>query len=86
MTRSLWKNIFIDNSLVKGINKKIIKIYSRRSVIYPQYLNKKVKIYNGNKFIPIKITDNMIGHKFGEFSLTRQIYVFKGKKKIKKNK
>nr|NP_066342.1 ribosomal protein S19 [Malawimonas jakobiformis]AAG13709.1 ribosomal protein S19 [Malawimonas jakobiformis] len=84
MTRSLWKNIFIDNSLVKAVNKKIIKIYSRRSVIYPQYLNKKVKIYNGNKFIPIKITDNMIGHKFGEFSLTRQIYVFKGKKKGKK--
>lgn len=86
MTRSLWKGIFIDNSLVKITNKKLVKVYSRRSVIYPQYLNKKVKIYNGNKFITIKITDNMIGHKFGEFALTRQMYIFKGKKKKLKKK
>lgn len=84
MTRSIWKGTFIDNCLLKTINKKIIKIYSRRSIIYPQFLNKKVKIYNGNQFIPIKITENMIGHKFGEFALTRQLYVFKGKNKKKK--
>lgn len=85
MNRSIWKGVFIDNYLLKTINnKKIIKIYSRRSIIYPSFINKKVNIYNGNKFITRKITNNMIGHKFGEFALTRQLYVFKGKNKKKK--
>jgi small subunit ribosomal protein S19 len=85
MNRSLWKGTFIENHLLKNINnnKKIIKIYSRRSIIYPLFINKKVNIYNGNKFITRKITSDMIGHKFGEFALTRQLYVFKGKKKKK---
>jgi small subunit ribosomal protein S19 len=82
MNRSIWKGIFIDNSLLKI--KKNIKIYSRRSVIYPQFLNKKVKIHTGNKFITVKITEAMIGHKFGEFAPTRQLYIFKGKGKKKK--
>jgi small subunit ribosomal protein S19 len=87
MIRSIWKGTFIDNCLFKINNKKnknkIIKIYSRRSIIFPHFINKKVNIYNGNKFILVKITNDMIGHKFGEFALTRQLYVFKGKKKKK---
>jgi len=87
MTRSIWKGKFLDNSLTKidKIKKlKSINVYSRRSVIYPFFINKRVNIYNGNKFIPIKINSDMIGHKFGEFSFTRAMYVFKGKKNKKK--
>jgi len=83
MNRSLWKNTFIDNHLFKIINsnKKIINIYSRRSIIYPFFINKKVNIYNGKTFITRIITSDMIGHKFGEFALTRQLYLYKNKKK-----
>jgi small subunit ribosomal protein S19 len=83
MIRSLWKGVFIDNHLlnIKEKEEKIIKIYSRRSIIFPYFVNKKVNIYNGNKFVTIKVTNEMIGHKFGEFAQTRQIYAFKKKKK-----
>jgi len=80
VNRSSWKGAFIDNSLVKKKIKKITTVYSRRSVIYPNYVNKIVNIYNGNKFIKVKITSDMVGHKFGEFAATRQVHIFGGKK------
>nr|YP_009118084.1 ribosomal protein S19 [Malawimonas californiana]AJF22887.1 ribosomal protein S19 [Malawimonas californiana] len=86
MNRSIWKKSFIDNSLIKTLNNipKNLKIYSRRSTIYPQFLNNTVNIYNGQKFIQIKITNEMIGHKFGEFALTRVPHQYKVKNKKKK--
>ena len=86
MIRSIWKGTFIDNNLFryrKGKDKNI-KIYSRRSIIFPYFINKVVNVHNGNKFITIKITNDMIGHKFGEFALTRQLYTFKKTKKRNK--
>lgn len=82
MNRSNWKKSFIDNSLIKTLDQipKNIKIYSRRSTIYPQFVNHIVNIYNGHKFIQVKITNDMIGHKFGEFALTRIPHQYKVKK------
>lgn len=76
MTRSLWKNPFCE------ISYQTNKIWSRRSIILPKFLGKKVFIYNGKTFIPLKISSEMIGHKFGEFSSTRKKIIHK----IKKNK
>ncbi len=77
MTRSLWKGPF---SEIK-IKNTTTKIWSRRSVILPYYLNKKFLIYNGKIFIPLTISEEMIGHKFGEFSTTRRKPIHKAKKK-----
>jgi len=84
MNRSKWKGLFIDNKIIKSLHKKVVYIYSRRSVIYPQFINRTVNIYNGHKFIKVKVTSNMIGHKFGEFASTRQPNIFKKSKNIKK--
>ncbi len=77
MTRSLWKGPF---SEIK-IKNTIIKVWSRRSVILPYYLNKNFLIYNGKTFIPLTISEEMIGHKFGEFATTRRKPIHKVKKK-----
>ncbi len=78
MPRSLKKGPFVDDSLKKkldGMNasgdKRVIKTWSRRSTIIPEFVGHTVAVHNGNKFIPIYITENMVGHKFGEFSPTR---------------
>ena len=82
MPRSLKKGPFIDGHLrkkVEGLNarneKKVLKTWSRRSTILPDMIGHTLAVHNGKKFIPVYITENMVGHKLGEFSFTRQ---FKG--------
>jgi small subunit ribosomal protein S19 len=78
MPRSVKKGPFVDQKLLKKIEdmnktreKKVVKTWTRRSVIVPDFVGHTVAIHNGNKFIPIYITENMVGHKLGEFALTR---------------
>ena len=79
MSRSVWKGPFVDPSLIKKVenlknqsNKSPIKTWSRKSTIIPEFIGVSFLIYNGKKFIPIKISEEMVGHKLGEFSPTRQ--------------
>ena len=79
MSRSIWKGPFVDPSLIKKVeklknqtNKPPIKTWSRKSTIIPEFIGVSFLIYNGKKFIPIKISEEMVGHKLGEFSPTRQ--------------
>ena len=79
MSRSVWKGPFVDPSLIKKvdklknqINKPPIKTWSRKSTIIPEFVGFSFLIHNGKKFIPIKISEEMVGHKLGEFSPTRQ--------------
>jgi len=81
MSRSVWKGPFVDPSLLKKVEKQKaqtnptpIKTWSRRSTIIPEFIGISFLIYNGKKFIPIKISEEMIGHKLGEFSPTRQFH------------
>jgi small subunit ribosomal protein S19 len=78
MARSLKKGPFIDYKLeakimaMAGSGKKtVIKTWSRRSMIAPEFVGQTVAVHNGNKFIPVYVTENMVGHKFGEFAPTR---------------
>jgi small subunit ribosomal protein S19 len=71
MTRSIWKGPFVDTCLFK--QKKIRwRIWSRRSYILPQFVGCYAQIYNGKNFVGLKITEEMVGHKFGEFASTRK--------------
>ena len=79
MSRSVWKGPFVDPSLLKKVEKlkgqsniSPIKTWSRKSTIIPDFVGYSFLIYNGKKFIPIKISEEMVGHKLGEFSPTRQ--------------
>ena len=79
MSRSVWKGPFVDPSLLKKveklkdqINKTPIKTWSRKSTIIPEFVGYSFLIHNGKKFIPIKISEEMVGHRLGEFSPTRQ--------------
>ena len=88
--RSLKKGPFIDDHLLKKVNsavearsKKVIKTWSRRSMIIPEMVGLTIAVHNGRKFIPVFITENMIGHKLGEFSPTRTFHGHSGVKKIK---
>ena len=79
MSRSVWKGPFVDPSLIKKVeklkqqtNKTPIKTWSRKSTIIPEFVGHSFLIHNGKKFIPIKISEEMVGHKLGEFSPTRQ--------------
>ena len=78
MSRSLKKGPFIDYKLEKRVleqnesgKKSVIKTWSRRSVISPDFVGHTIAVHNGNKFIPVYITENMVGHKLGEFAPTR---------------
>ncbi|MDD3288379.1 MAG: 30S ribosomal protein S19 [Alphaproteobacteria bacterium] len=78
MTRSVWKGPFVDGYMMKKAEKArasgrndIIKIWSRRSTILPQFVGLTFGVYNGNKFLPVSVSEHMIGHKFGEFAPTR---------------
>ena len=82
MGRSLKKGPFVDTHLLekvevmnRGAEKKVIKTWSRRSTVIPEFVGHTLAVHNGKKFIPVYITENMVGHKLGEFSPTR---VFKG--------
>ena len=88
MSRSVWKGPFVDPSLIKKVEKhknsserKPIKTWSRKSTIIPDFIGMSFLIYNGKKFIPIYVSENMVGHKLGEFAPTR---TFKGHIKDKK--
>ena len=79
MSRSVWKGPFVDPSLIKKVEKQKndgttnpIKTWSRKSTIIPEFVGISFLIHNGKKFIPIKISEEMVGHKLGEFSPTRQ--------------
>jgi small subunit ribosomal protein S19 len=81
MPRSLKKGPFIDNSLLKKVNEaqasrssQVIKTWSRRSTIVPEMVGVTLAVHNGRKFIPVFISENMVGHKLGEFSPTRTFY------------
>jgi small subunit ribosomal protein S19 len=82
MARSLKKGPFVDDHLLRKVEqmneareKKVVKTWSRRSTITPEMVGHTLAVYNGRKFIPVYITENMVGHKLGEFSPTR---TFKG--------
>jgi small subunit ribosomal protein S19 len=93
MARSLKKGPFIDGHLLKKVetavatmDKKVIKTWSRRSTILPQMIGLTIAVHNGNKFIPVYISDNMVGHKLGEFSMTRSFRGHAGTKSDSKAK
>lgn len=78
MSRSLKKGPFIDAKLLRKIEKmdeigdrKVIKTWARRSTISPEFVGHTFAVHNGNKFVPVFVTENMVGHKLGEFVLTR---------------
>jgi small subunit ribosomal protein S19 len=82
MSRSLKKGPFTDSHLSKRVadmnvksEKKVVKTWSRRSTIRPEFIGHTIAVHNGKKFIPVYVTENMVGHKLGEFSPTR---TFKG--------
>ena len=82
MSRSLKKGPFVDTSLLekvevmnRGAEKKVIKTWSRRSTVVPEMVGHTLAVHNGKKFIPVYVTENMVGHKLGEFAPTR---IFKG--------
>ena len=79
MARSLKKGPFADESLLKKVNamnesgnKQVIKTWSRRSTIFPEFIGHTFAVHNGKEFIPVYVTEDMVGHKLGEFSPTRK--------------
>ena len=91
MARSVWKGPFVDGYLLKKAERvrasgrnEVIKSWSRRSTILPQFAGLTFGVYNGRKFIPVLVTEDMIGHKFGEFSPTRTFYVHSADKRAKR--
>ena len=91
MARSVWKGPFVELSLLKkaetaqdaGANKPI-KTWSRRSTILPNFIGLNFQVHNGNKFIPVTVSEEMVGHKFGEFAPTRTFYGHGADKKAKR--
>ncbi len=91
MARSTWKGPFVDGYLLKkaetvrasGRN-EIIKTWSRRSTIMPQFVGLTFGVYNGKKFLPVLVTENMVGHKLGEFSPTRTFFGHAADKKARR--
>ena len=91
MARSVWKGPFVDGYLLKkaeaarsSARKEIIRIWSRRSTILPQFVGLPFGVYNGQKFVPVLVTENMVGHKFGEFSPTRTYRGHGADKKVRR--
>lgn len=93
MARSVWKGPFVDGYLFKkaeaakssGKN-QVIKIWSRRSTILPVFIGLTFGVYNGNKFVPVLVSEDMVGYKFGDFSPTRTYYGHGADKKAKRGK
>lgn len=79
MSRSTYKGLFINKNLVENTNKYKIKIFHKKLTIIPEYVDKNVFVYNGIKFIFLKIKQEMIGYKFGEFIYTKKKNIFKKK-------
>ena len=91
MPRSIKKGPFIDDHLLSKVeeavrtgNKKVIKTWSRRSTIFPEMVGMTFAVHNGRKFLPVFITENMVGHKLGEFSPTRTFHGHAADKKARR--
>ncbi len=87
MARSLKKGPYVFDRLLKKIQeqnknnkKEVIKTWSRRSTIYPDFVGHTIAVHNGKEFIPVYITEDMVGHKLGEFALTRKVGSHAGQK------
>ena len=91
MPRSVWKGPFVDSFLLKKAakvrdsgRKEVIKTWSRRSTILPQFVGLTFGVHNGKKHVPVNVTEEMIGHKLGEFAPTRTYYGHAADKKAKR--
>ena len=91
MSRSTWKGPFVDGHLLKKVQKasdssrnEVIKTWSRRSTILPEFIGLSFAVHNGKKFIPVNVTEDMVGHKLGEFSPTITFFGHTADKKTKK--
>lgn len=92
MPRSVWKSPFVAGYLLKKVadaaktgSRKIINVWARSSTILPQFVGINFGVYNGKKFIPVFITEEMVGFKLGEFSPTRTFHGHGGDKKVKRS-
>lgn len=91
MARSVWKGPFVDGYLLKKAEatrdsgrKEVIRTWSRRSTILPQFVGLTFGVHNGHKHVPVLVTEQMIGHKFGEFAPTRTYYGHQADKKARR--
>ncbi|MEL7128656.1 MAG: 30S ribosomal protein S19 [Pseudomonadota bacterium] len=91
MPRSTWKGPFVDGYLLKkaaaakeSTKREVIKTWSRRSTVLPQFVGLNFQVHNGNKFVPVLISEEMVGHKLGEFAPTRTYYGHGADKKAKR--
>ncbi|HIG23103.1 30S ribosomal protein S19 [Henriciella sp.] len=91
MPRSVWKGPFVDGYLLKKAEsaqaserREVIKTWSRRSTIMPQFVGLNFQVHNGNKFVPVLVTEEMVGHKFGEFAPSRTYHGHGADKKAKR--
>ena len=91
MARSVWKGPFVDGYLLQKAEtarstgrKEVIRTWSRRSTILPQFVGLTFGVYNGRKFVPVLVTENMVGHKLGEFSPTRTYTGHTADKKVRR--
>ena len=91
MARSIWKGPFVDGYLLKKADTArssgrhdMIRIWSRRSTILPQFVGLTFGVYNGQKHVPVMVTEEMVGHKFGEFAPTRSFYGHSSDRKAKR--
>jgi len=88
VARSVRKGPFVDDHLLKKVvamnesgNKRVIKTWSRRSTVVPEMIGHTLAVHNGRKFIPVYVTENMVGHKLGEFAPTRTFFAHSGDRK-----
>ena len=91
MSRSVWKGPFVDGYLLKKAetarasrSNAVIKMWSRRSTILPQFVGLTFGVHNGQKHVPVLVTEDMVGHKFGEFAPTRTYYGHAGDKRARR--
>ncbi|MEO0981245.1 MAG: 30S ribosomal protein S19 [Pseudomonadota bacterium] len=91
MSRSVWKGPFVDGYLLKKAEaareskkREVIKTWSRRSTILPQFVGLNFQVHNGNKFVPVLVSEEMVGHKFGEFAPTRTYFGHGADKKARR--
>jgi len=89
VARSVWKGPFVDGYLLKksenarqSVRPEVIRTWSRRSTILPQFVGLTFAVYNGRKFLPVLVTEEMVGHKLGEFAPTRTFTGHTGDKKV----
>ena len=91
MARSVWKGPFVDGHLLKKADKvresgrnEVIKTWSRRSMVLPDFIGLTIAVHNGKQHVPVYVTDQMVGHKLGEFALTRTFKGHPADKKVQK--